>query len=434
MGRIESAHSLRLGTGFALHVIPTRRFKTVTLRLVLRRPLDALSTAAALMESLLRRGCRGYPTMRIINQFFESLYGASFSSDVSKLGDQQAIAFSLRVLNDRFAPRPIRAVEQALDFLARLLSAPTKERGLLRRDYFEQERENLRRFLEGMINDRPGYALLRAVEVMCKDEPYGIPEYGRLEDLPGLTVESITSLHSQCIELAPIDLFVVGDVDSASLRRAVARAFKRALRRKRVSPLPGTGRPPAPERPREVVEELEVEQARLILGWRAGVSTADDEYPALVTANGIFGSFPHSRLFRIVREEAGLAYQAGSFLDSEKGLLVASLGIDAGAFEKARDLAIRQWDAIAAGKIERDEFDKTRSVLLHHYRSRGDSPGAMIQEVLEGVHSGRRWPAHRLMTDIAALDPAQVAAAARRARLDTVYLLRSPPRPNRANP
>lgn len=426
MPKAELVHSLRLGPGFALHVLPTRRFKTITLRVVLRRPLDSSATAAALLESILRRGCRGYPTMRVINRFLESMYGASFSSDISKLGDQQVIGFSLKLLNDRFAPRPIRAIDQGLDFLARILGSPLMARGSLRLDYFEQERENLRRYLEGIINDRPGYAMLRAVAIMCKDEPYGIHEYGSLADLPGLTVESVTALHAEWIRSAPMDVFVVGDADPSRIRRSVARAFRRAVGRTSIAPLPATILPAAPECPRQVVEELEVEQARLILGWRAGVSYVDDEYPALVTANGIFGSFPHSRLFRIVREEAGLAYQAGSFLDPSKGLLVATLGIDASDFEKVRDMTLRQWESIAAGDIGGEELEKTRSVLLHYYRSRRDSPGAMMQEVLEGIHGGRAWPAPLLMERVADLKPKQVAAAARRARLDTVYLLRSP--------
>lgn len=426
MPKVEPVHSIRLGPGFVLHVLPTRRFKTITLRVVLRRPLDSSATCVALLESILRRGCRGYPTMRVINRFLESMYGAAFSSGVSKLGDQQVISYSIKLLNDRFAPRPIRAIEKGLDFLARIVGSPLMERGALRRDYFEQERENLRRYLEGLINDRPGYAMVRAVQTMCKDEPYGIHEYGRLEDLPGLSAESVTALHAELTGHAPMDVFVVGETDPASLRRSVARAFRRALRRTKIASLPETSRPPAPERPREVVEELDVEQARLILGWRAGISNADDEYPALVAANGIFGTFPHSRLFRIVREEAGLAYQVGSLLDSAKGLLVATLGIDASAFQKARDLTLRQWESIAAGDIDEEEFEKTRSVLMHHFRSRGDSPGAMIQEVLEGIHAGRSWPAPILMERLSDLKPEHVAAVARRARLDTVYLLQNP--------
>ncbi|HLG43019.1 MAG TPA: pitrilysin family protein [Planctomycetota bacterium] len=421
-----TVHTLPLAEGFTLHVIPTRRFKTLTLRLALHLPLDRRATAVALLESILHRGCRGYPTMKIINRFLESLYGAAFSTDVSKIGDLQSVGFGVRVLNDRFAPRRVRSLELGLDFLSRVFSAPVLERGALRRDYFDQERDNLRRFLEGVINDRPGYAMLRAVEAMCPNEPHGIHEHGRLQDLAGLDPESITRLHAELVSTAPIDLFVVGDVSPEPIRRAARRIFKRSLRRGEVSPLPDPVRPEAPPRPREVIEELDVEQARLIMGWRAGVAWPDDDYAAFLMANGVFGGFPHSRLFRIVREEQGLAYQAASYVESTKGLMIAALGIDAPAFPKARDLVIRQWESIQAGKIGKDEFEKTRNVFLHHLRSRGDSPGTMIHEHLEGILNRRPRPPEELMRELEKITPERAAAAARKAKLDTIYLLRSP--------
>ena len=44
--------------------------------------------------------------------------------------------------------------------------------------------------------------------------------------------------------------------------------------------------------------------------------------------NGIFGGFPHSKLFINVREKASLAYYAASRLESHKGLLMVMSGIE----------------------------------------------------------------------------------------------------------
>src|SRR5688500_18221901 len=81
-----------LAPGARLWVLPDKRFKNVSVRVWLHRPLDERATATALLPAVLRRGCRRQPTIARIAEFLENLYGASYGADVSKSGERHLLA------------------------------------------------------------------------------------------------------------------------------------------------------------------------------------------------------------------------------------------------------------------------------------------------------------------------------------------------------
>lgn len=412
------------GPGFSVSVLPSRKFKTITLKLFVHRPLSRDATRIALLESVLRRGCRGFPNMRRIAMFLDSLYGASFDSDVSKIGERQLVVLALKAVNDRFAPKRIGVLRKSLEFLARMILKPALEAHTLKEEYVRQEKVNLRRFLESLVNDRIGFALQRCIQAMCEGEPYAQYEYGRLEEIDPITPEELTALHREIVRTSPVDLYVVGDVAPETVARQARAAFAPLLRRREILSLPDPSPGPDGRPVREIVETMDVEQARLIIACRTGSTLRDPEFGAVTVLNGILGAFPHSRLFVNVREKAGLCYQASSFLDRTKGLLFMILGIDADKYPRTRRMIEEELDSIRAGRISDDEFEKTRRVLTTLLRMRDDNPGSRIYSALEAAVNRRVETTAESIARIQSVSKDDVARAARRLRIDTVYLLR----------
>ena len=66
----------------------------------------------------------------------------------------------------------------------------------------EQEKEKLRRFVAGLINDKGTYAAHRCVTTLCADEPYGVFEYGAIEDLDridGAKLDRLRGGEKRCV-------------------------------------------------------------------------------------------------------------------------------------------------------------------------------------------------------------------------------------------
>ena len=103
---------------------------------------------------------------------------------------------------------------------------------------------------------------------------------------------------------------VVGDVDAGKVRQQLAELFK-PYPEKSLKPLFIPEEPPQLGR-REVHREFATELTHLALAWHIpGVTNPD--VPALDLLSTILGDGRSSRLYRRVREEAGLAFSISAF-------------------------------------------------------------------------------------------------------------------------
>ena len=109
---------------------------------------------------------------------------------------------------------------------------------------------------------------------------------------------------------------------------------------------------------------MDVNQARIALGYRHGITYADPRYEALLLMNGVLGGFSHSKLFQNVREKASMAYSVHSSVERTKGLLFISAGIGPEKETEALRIIEEQVAAMRRGEITDDEISATVSTIL----------------------------------------------------------------------
>lgn len=402
---------------------PSKKFKTVAVRAYLHAPLLAeMATRTALVPHALARGTRALPTLGDLARRCEELYGAGLGAGAAKIGEAQSLYVAVEAVEERFLPKGARAVADSLGLLRELLLDPARGADKqLRADVVAQEKENLAHRIQALINDKIRYASMRTIEEMCKGEPFGLHAYGRLEDLPKIDAAMVTARYEDLVAHAPVDVFAVGG--DASLGDEIAAAFD--LGRRESAKLPQTTLGQAPKEPRRIIEHQPVDQGKLCIGYRTPVRLGDSRHGALVMYNGILGGFPHSKLFRNVREKASLAYYASSRYESLKGIVMISSGIEPQRFDDALRITLEQVSDMAAGRISKDEFTSTVSGLRNRLRSAEDSPGAMIELAAEESMVGAPRTVDERLDAISRVTDADVAAVARDVHLDTIYFLTS---------
>ncbi|HEY8416685.1 MAG TPA: pitrilysin family protein [Limnochordales bacterium] len=417
---------IAIDRGYTLWVAPTEKFKTTTVKLVLRRNLRADTyTHTAVIPFVLRRGTQTLPTVRDMARYLENLYGAGFNADVSKVGETQNIELFVEVAHDRFLPEQLGLSEKALAFLGDVLLRPATEDGVFRREFVAQEAENLRRRILSVINQKPQYAMKRLREEMFPGEPFGLEKYGDVEELRRVTPEALYEHYRHVLATSPVDLFVVGPVEPAQVAEWV-RQHLTLPRGDIEATVAATPHPDGAAEERVVTEEQQVQQGVLALGYRTATRYPDDDYPALLMYNGILGGFPHSKLFINVREKASLAYFASSQLEATKGVVTVTAGIAVDKYEQALAIIREQVAALAAGDISDQELENTRKGLINGMLSGRDSPGRIIGGRLVGLINNRVRPVPELIEDVRRVTREDVVRVAAGVRLDTVYFLRTP--------
>lgn len=423
-----------LPNGAGLYVYPTDKFKTITLKVFLRRPLDEAATENAMLPLVLRRGTERFPTTQAVAKHLEGLYGAHLSADVVKIGEVHVIELSMEVVNDRFIPGggQHHQLTAALDTLAQVLRHPVLEKGTFKGEYVDQERETLRRRIEGLINNKRQYAVVRCFEEMFKGEPFGIYKYGRLQDLPNITADSLYKRYQQVLSTSPTDIFVIGAVDP----QAVQELAEERLGEHRISPVEIAvgdrraegaahgSKSDAAGNVKQVVEEQEINQGVVVMGFRAAVRYPDDDYYAMLMYNGVLGAFPHSKLFMNVREKASLAYFAYSRLDATQGIVGVSAGIDVQKYDQAVSIIQEQLRDVQNGSIGDEEMEATRNGLINGYLTNADEAGRVIDSTVVGLINARVRTTDEIIAGIKKVGKEDIQKVARGVALDTVYFLR----------
>jgi len=415
-----------LRPGVRLTCLQTDRFKTDYISLNLLRPLRAEEASfAALLPSVLLRGTEQYPDMQSICARLDMLYGMGIDGTSGKRGEVQILGLYMDFIDDALVPDGSAMLEPAVDFLTQVLLHPVLENGLLRTDYVEGEKTNLINAIESQINDKRSWATKRMVETMFAGEAYSVNRLGTSEQARSITAESLTAYWQRVLAHSEIEIFFVG--------RASAETAQRALELL-VNALP-QGETDAfgtelvlPERPlQECSEVMDVTQGKLVMGLRTPDIGASEDFPALVMCNAIFGGTVSSKLFLNVREAMSLCYYASSGLEKFKGVMIVSAGVDCDRYETARDAILRELEACRSGDITEAEMDAARRSLISSLRAAGDSPDRMVDHYLNQRLLGLEGAPTEMIAKLEAVTKDEVAAAARRLRLDTIYFVKGAP-------
>ncbi|MCJ8010670.1 insulinase family protein [Paenibacillus sp. KQZ6P-2] len=407
-----------------IHVLPTKRFKTFAISLYAGIPLaEDTVTATALTPFVLRRGTESFPETRQFREQLEQMYGAGFGFDVYKRGNYQMVQFRMDTINDSFVKNEGSLLEASFAFLGEVVTRPALENGHFRSSYVQAEKENVRKKLDAIVNDKIRYASERCIEEMCRNEPYRLHPLGQRKDLDGITPESLYSSYQKWLDTASMDLYVAGDTTLEEVEKLVNKHFSFGSGSNEVSYKQEVSTRKADE-VRTVVEKMEVSQGKLNLGLRTSLTYADEQYAAVLMYNGILGGYPHSKLFMNVREKESLAYYASSRYDGHKGIGTIQSGIEIQNYEKALEIIKKQLDDMRAGNITDLEMSQTKAMIRNLLLEIDDSAFEMIAYDFNRQFSGKDRPRAELLQQVEAIRIEDVKAAAATFELDTIYFLK----------
>ena len=367
----------QLAEGVNLHVLPTKQYKTI--RIFIRftaRLQQEVITKRSLLSSMLETNSLNYPDQTKLSAKLAELYGASFGLSVRKKGNLHWLNAGISFVNGEYVNDP-NLFSQAVDFLKEVLFYPNIKNQQFDQLTFDLEKNNLRLYLESLKEDKQTFASYALQELYFENSPeQKIPSLGVVEEIDKITARSLAAYYQEMMANDQIDIFVVGDVDPDKAAEAVGQ-------------LPFEPRETAhPElfytQPQvNIVKERQVRepivQAKLNLAYQTNVYYDEPERFALMVFNGLFGGFPHSKLFMNVREKESLAYYASSSVDTFRGFMSVQTGID----EKNRNQVLRliyeQLESLRNGEITDLELAQTKAMLRNQYLLSLDSPQAAIE-------------------------------------------------------
>lgn len=407
-----------------VHVCSSTKFKTTTWAAFIQRPLTKDSvTKNALLPNVMQRGTSSYPRTLQLRRRLDELYGATLFGDVLKRGERQVILFGMEMANGNYLKENPSLLDEGLRFFSEVLLSPVTKNGSFQSDYVMAEKKNLKQKIQSIRDDKIRYAAQRMVEEMFRGEPFALSNYGRIEDLDHIDSINLYTYYQEMIQQSPIDFYCIGDVSVDNVIEKIQTYFHPLVQGQRLD-ISFSCRVRKVEKEQVVIDRLPVNQGKLNIGCQTNLTFCDQDYPSLLVYNGILGSFPHSKLFRNVREKESLAYYCSSRLDSLMGFLMIQSGIEIESFDKAVKIIKTQLDAMRQGGITDNEISQTKAMISNQLREQQDRTWDMMLFHYQSVLSGKQRGLGELLNEVNRVTKEDIVRVANQIQVDTIYFLR----------
>ncbi len=416
-------NSFKLTEGINLRLLSTEKFKTNRISIFIHLPLmRETATYAALLPRVLKRGTEKYPSLGELSKRAEELYGASIATGVGKKGDTQSIKFTLTFAGDSFLSESI--IKDAVELLGQLVLCPKLTDGAFEANWVAQEKENLKNFIEGLINDKKEYAQVKCNEIMFEGDPYGIFEHGYVDDLADINAKNLYEFYCDILDNSIIDIFACGSFDEEGLKSEMQGIFGSLVPRREYYTKTRLADAEENITVKNVVEPMPTSQSKLCIGFNCGIEPTSEDYYNLMLFSCIFGGSPFSKLFNNVREKLSLAYYVFSMADRQKGYVKISAGIEADKFSEAYDEIMLQLDKMKSGDFTDDEILSAKKYLATSLGSAKDSPAAIENFYIGQIMLENDETIDGLIEKLQCVDREGIIKAAKCVQEDTIYFLK----------
>lgn len=410
--------------GLNIHVIPTKKFKTITIVAKLRAPLQRDTiTKRALIPYLLNQGTKTYQTEKQLQSKLDELYGAYLSIDGAKKGDYHIISFRLDVANDKFLNESKGVISEALDLLREVIFEPHLVNNTFPTEMFNREKETLRNEIKAVVDNKMTYANMRLIDEMFKNNPYHLHVQGYEDDLNDLTEKNVYQYYKKMLQNDALDIYILGFVNENEFIEKVSEMFSRRNIKQNEKVVSSMNEPVKDVN--EIIEIEPIQQAKLHIGYTTNCSFKDDDYVALHVLNGLFGGFPNSKLFANIREKNSLAYYASTRLESHKGLMIAYCGIDGKNYEQVIQIIKEQLVALKQGDFTDEEMEETKELIISQLKETFDHPQGVVEFLYQQILGEKQLSLEQFIERLRKVTKNDVVNVAQNVREHTIFLLKN---------
>lgn len=405
--------------GVELCTVSAKGFKTACASLSFVMPLGEKASLYALVPNVLTRSCKDYPDVTSIEKKLALLYGAEVVVDVTKSGENQILKIEVSCIDDRFSIDGESITDECLKLLFNMVFEPRLENGAFCSDDVESEKRLLAERLIAENSDKRTYAKNRCNEIMFENELYGIHRYGTVEDIEKITPDSLYEAYKEILRNSKLLVCVSG----GNFGNVEELLEKYINHEERDIQLNETLYVEECEDVKYVKEQEEVKQGKLVMGFRMGMKSEDDNYAARRVMVDLFGGSPHSKLFTVVREKMSLCYYCSAMMFRQKGVMLVQSGIESYNEEKAKNAILDQLEDIKKGNFSDDDIASSVKSLEDGFRSVSDSAESVAGWFTSQVCSKEFLYPEDFIEQFKKVSREDIIETAKSVTLDTVFML-----------
>ncbi len=405
---------------YNLHVIETKKYKSVFLKVSFKRKLekDEISMRNMLVNVLFESSEK-YPSKRLMEIESEELYELQYRGSNYASGKYSIMGIDALFLHPKYTEPSM--LEESFQFLSDVIFHPNIDKSGFKKTGFDNAYHLIEDYLSSLKENSDNYARIRLLEELEPDTVLSYRSCGYPEDLKRVTKKKLYEYYLDVLKNDIIDIFVIGDVKTKEIEDLISKCF------------PFEGRSMDSEshfyqakNTHKTVhfssEKLDLKQSKLMMGCQiTGASDYELRY-VLNVYNSILGGSPNSKLFQNVREKNSLCYSISSSSQPLTSILTIRAGINSWEYDRACALILEQLEDMKNGKFEDDDIKDAITAYKSSLKSYEDNPESMISLYAGLEYLGADTIENRIK-NIEKVDRDAVIQLAKKIKLDTIFFL-----------
>lgn len=411
----------KLADNVFFNEINVTRFKTMRLTAIALLPLEK-DTASdfALLTQVLTRSCEEFPDFTALSKKLSSLYGASLSAGVRKVGESLALTFSIAGIDDRYALDGDVVSKELSELLLKVIFEPKFTDGVFDTEEVEQERRQLIDLADSEFNDKRVYANSRLIEIMCKNEAYGIKRYGSRETILKCTPKSLKSAWERMLTGARFEVFYVGGASAEGAKEIFRERFSQIDRKAETVSTEIIRKATDVSK---VSETMDISQAKMLMGFRTDCSAGDEDTFAMRLMNVILGSGTRSKFFLNIREKQSLCYYCFSRYNRFKGILTVESGVENSNTQRTVDAVLHELQEVKKGNFTDEDLSLAKLSVSSDFLSLCDTVTGNEEWFVSQIADREFLTVEETTEKFRNVTKEDVIRCANKLTLDTVYIL-----------
>ena len=406
--------------GFNLHVIKTKRFKTISYNINIRFE-DEKDTERymGMLSRLLIQTSSHFDSLRDINVFCASIYDPSYNIRILSSGSQDILTLSASFANEKYTE--IGMNEANFKFLTSFIFEPKIIDNGFDREVFEIQKEKLLEYYRTM-KDRPqDYASGRLSEEM-KTRKYDVMKLNEfIQSIESLTAEELYDFYKKIMKEGTLDIFVCGDVNPIKIKNIFSKLIKFKDSKKKINHL--IKQDSYNKKEKIIIEPSLNTQSNLVIGCKLMDLTDFERKYVFVLYSWILGGGMNSLLTQTVRERNSLCYYIYATRQNLFETMKIYAGINGSDFEKTYDLVKKEMKNMEEGNFPLELFEGVKEIyynsLIKIEDTQSEVTGNYTSELF--IHNDRIDVRKKRMEKVTKED---VMNLAKKVHIDTVYLLK----------
>ena len=421
--------SCELKQGIKAHFIKTDLYKTDLTCIIITTPLKRETvTKNALIPFLLRRGTKKCPTQSLLNEELDNMYGASFNCGIDKMGDNVVLKFYIESISNEYALNKENILKENLENILDIVFDPVQDGNLLKEEFLNLEKENLKKVINRKIDDKDSYALEACISAMYGNEKFGLYKYGYIEDVDSISIKEISEYYDWLIQNSKIDIFISGNINEEEIKKyLIENANIKKLRPRTENYILNnefTESKQIVENIQEISEKMDISQGKLVIGLDI-LSNMENLQIVSLVYNSILGDGANSMMFQNVREKASLAYSARSTFIKQKLNIFIRCGIQIENYEKALELIKVQLENIKNGNFDEEDLENSKIYLISSIQNIEEEQDTEIIYYIGQEISKTNMSIEEYIEKIQNVTKEQIIELANSIKINTIYFLRN---------